>query len=90
MLVGVNFEQCVDPGDLEQVVNFLGDVEQLQLAALPADRGIAADQLADAEAVDKVHLGQIQQEFFVALGDQNCKVSRSAVPPAPRVSFPLA
>src|SRR5712692_2364816 len=71
VLVGVDFKQCVNPGDLEQIVNLLGDVDQLQLAALLVDCGIAADQLADAEAVDEVHPGHIHQELFVALVNQD-------------------
>jgi hypothetical protein len=41
-------ENSVELGDLEQVVNFLGEVEQLEFAALVFDGGVGADQLADA------------------------------------------
>ena len=38
----------VQLGDLEQVVNFLGQVQQFEFAALVAHRGKGADQLANA------------------------------------------
>ena len=40
-------ENGVQLGDLEQVVDLLGEVQQLKIAALVADGGERADQLAD-------------------------------------------
>jgi hypothetical protein len=53
--VVLHVEDGVELGDLEQVVDFAGQVEQLQLAALVADSGVGAHQLADARAVDLIH-----------------------------------
>ena len=41
-------EDGIELGDLQQVVNFLGEVEQLEFAALVFHGGVGADQLADA------------------------------------------
>jgi hypothetical protein len=41
-------ENGVQLGDLQQVVDLLGQVEQFQFAALVFDRGESADQFADA------------------------------------------
>src|SRR5438477_4816741 len=63
-------EDGVQLGDLQQVVDFLGEVEQLKLAALIFDGGIGADQLADAGAVDVIDVAKVQQDFLVALAEQ--------------------
>src|ERR1019366_3266011 len=56
--------------NLQQVVNLLGEVRQLQLAALVPHRGKGADQLADARAVDVVDVAQIEEDFLLSLAEQ--------------------
>jgi len=51
-------------------VNFLGQVEELELAASVADGGEAADELSDAGAVEVVDIGHVEDDFFLTLGDQ--------------------
>src|SRR5271170_5299656 len=68
--VVLDVEDRVELGDLEQVVDLLGEVQELQLAALVADGGIGADQLADARAVDVVDVAEVQQDKLGALGEQ--------------------
>src|SRR5579871_1610614 len=47
-LVVLHVEDGVQLGDLEEVMDLFGQVEQLQLAAAVLHRGEGADQLADA------------------------------------------
>ena len=51
-------EHGVQLGDLQQVVDLLGQVQQFELAALVANGGEGADQLADARAVDVGNVAQ--------------------------------
>src|SRR5581483_7600712 len=68
--VVLHVEDGVQLGDLQQVVHFLGEVEQLEFAALVADAGESADQFADAGAVDVINVSEVEQDLLVALGDQ--------------------
>src|SRR6478609_6635189 len=63
-------EDGVQLGDLQQVVNFFGQVEQLEFAALVAHGGESADQFADARAIDIVHVSEVEQDFLLPLGQQ--------------------
>src|SRR5580658_8558957 len=47
-------EDGVELGDVEDVLDFLGEVEEFEFAAGVADGGGAADELSDAGAVDVV------------------------------------
>jgi hypothetical protein len=53
-------EDGVELGNLQQIVNFLGEVQQLQLAALVLGGGERADEFADAGAVDLIHVAEVQ------------------------------
>src|SRR5208283_1208875 len=66
-LVVPDVEDGVELGDLEQVVDLLGEVEQLELAAGVFDGGECADQLSDAGAIDVADLGEVEQDVFGAL-----------------------
>src|ERR1700740_3121949 len=55
-LVVLHVEDGIELRNLKQVVDLLGEVEQLQLAALVFDGGVGADQLANARAVDIIHV----------------------------------
>ena len=46
--VVLDVEDGVEFGDLEQVVNLFGQIQELQFAAAVADGGESADQFADA------------------------------------------
>jgi hypothetical protein len=70
LLVVFDVENRVQLGDLQQIVNFLGQVEQLQLATLVAYRGESANQFADPGAIDVVHIAQIKQDPLLALRQQ--------------------
>src|SRR6266567_2992538 len=65
-----NVKNRIELGDLQQVVDLLGQIEQLQFATLVLYRGVGADQLADARTVNVVDVPQIEQNFFLPLGEQ--------------------
>src|SRR5579863_4148621 len=69
-LVVLDVEDGVQLRDLKQVVDFLGEVQQLQLATLIADGGEGADQLADTRAVYVADIAQVQQDFLLPLAQQ--------------------
>src|SRR6185312_12345712 len=63
-------EDGVELGDLEQVVNLFGEVQELQFAALVTRGGVGADELADARAVNVVDVTEIEQDVLLAFGQQ--------------------
>jgi hypothetical protein len=63
-------EDGVELGDLQDVVNFLGEAVKLKFAAGVADRGKAADQFADAGGVNVIDLGEVEDNLFLAGGDE--------------------
>src|ERR1035438_1498077 len=64
-----DIEDGVELGDLEEVVDLLGEVEQLEFAAGVPDRGKSTDQFADAGAIDVVNVSEVQQNFFRSLSE---------------------
>src|SRR5271165_5681254 len=63
-------EDGVELGDLQQIVDFFGQVEEFEFAALILGGGESADQFADARAVDVIDLAQVQDDLLIALGKQ--------------------
>jgi len=63
-------EDGVELGDVEDVVNFLGEVEEFEFATGVADGGEAADEFSDAGAVDVVDADEVEDDLLFALGDQ--------------------
>src|SRR5215469_11345234 len=63
-------EDGIELGDLQQIVDLLGQVQQLEFATLVLGGGKGADQLADSGAVDIVHIGQIQHDLLIAFRQQ--------------------
>jgi hypothetical protein len=63
-------EDGVELGDVEDVLNFLGEAEEFEFAAGVADSGEAADQFADAGGVDVIDVGEVENNFFLAGGDE--------------------
>lgn len=66
--VAENFEHGEQLRELEQVVNFFCEMKQLELAAPAFGSGISTHELADAGAVDVIHVAQVQDNlgvFFV-------------------------
>ena len=63
-------EDGVELGDVEDVVNFLGEVEELEFASGVADGSEAADELSDAGAVDIVDAHQVEDNSLFAFRDE--------------------
>src|ERR1019366_6714474 len=64
-----NIKDGVELGDLQQVMHFLGQVEQFQFAALVADGCEPADQFADTGAVNVSDVAKVEQDLLMALPD---------------------
>jgi hypothetical protein len=64
-LIILDFENGIQLGDLEQIVNVLAEVHQLESAAMIADRGVAAHQFPDAGAINVPNVAQIKQNVLV-------------------------
>src|SRR5450755_4604119 len=63
-------EDGVELGDVEDVVNFLGEVQELQFAAGVADGGEAAHEFSDTGAVEVVDAVEVEDDLFLAFSDQ--------------------
>src|SRR6266849_2594736 len=68
--VVLDIEDSVELRDLQQIVHFLGEVEQLQFAALVFGSGEGADKFADARAVDIVPFAAVQRNLLLSFGQQ--------------------
>ena len=51
-------------------MDFLGEIEELEFASGVADGGEGADEFSDAGAVEVVDVGEVEDDFLFALGDQ--------------------
>src|SRR4051812_29522844 len=63
-------EDGVQLGDLQKVMDLLGQVEQLEFAAAITDGGVSTDQLTDTGAVDVGDVAEVEQDLFGALAEQ--------------------
>jgi hypothetical protein len=63
-------EDGVELGDVEDVLNFFGEAEEFEFAAGVADGGEAGDEFADAGGVDVVDVGEVEDDFLFAFGDE--------------------
>jgi hypothetical protein len=63
-------EDGVELGHIEHVLDFLGEAEELEFAPSVADGREAADQFADAGGVDVIDMGEVEDDFFLALSDE--------------------
>src|SRR5882724_2273698 len=71
VLVSKNFEDREQLGDLQQVVNLLGQVQQFHIPVAALNRGKGTDQLPDTRAVDVIDITQIQQQQVTLVIQQN-------------------
>src|SRR5262249_41072535 len=69
-LVVLDVEDGVELGDLEQVVDLASKVQELQFAALVFGCGECADQLTDAGAIDVGDIAEVEQDVFLAFGQE--------------------
>jgi hypothetical protein len=66
----VYLKDGIQLGDLEEIVDALGEIEELELAVLAGDGGEGVDEFADAGGVDVVDFAEVEEELFVAGGDE--------------------
>src|SRR5215468_4833909 len=65
-----NIEDGIKFGDLQQIVDLFGELEQLQFAALVTHRGKRAHQLPDARAIDIADVAQVEQNFLLPFAEK--------------------
>jgi hypothetical protein len=70
-LVVADIEDGVQFCDVQHVVHFLAEIQQLQLSTGIADGGEASDQLADSGAVNVIDLRQVEDDLLLAIGDES-------------------
>src|SRR5437588_1616013 len=63
-------EDGVELGDLQQVVDLFGELQQFEVATFLAHGGVGADQLPDAGAIDVVDVTQVEKNLLAAFGKQ--------------------
>jgi len=68
--VVADVEDGVELGNKEDVVDFLGKVEEFELAARVADGGEAADELSETGTVEVVDVSEVEDDFLLVLGDE--------------------
>jgi hypothetical protein len=62
-----NVENRVELGDLQDVVNFIVQLEELQFALLLADGDEGADELAKARTVDVTDMSKVEKNLLMAV-----------------------
>src|SRR5579864_7677294 len=65
----MHVENRVELGDLQQVFDPLGEIEQPELPSLVGHRGEAGNQLPNSRAVNIRDLAKVQQEFLMVFAD---------------------
>jgi hypothetical protein len=63
-------EDGVELGDVQDVVDLLGEIQELEFASGVADGGETADEFSDAGAVDVIDADEVEDNLFLALGDE--------------------
>ena len=60
----------VELGDVEDVANFLGEVEEFEFAAGVAGGGEGADEFSHPRAVEVVNGGEVEDDLLFAVGEE--------------------
>src|SRR5215510_14605994 len=70
----INIKHRQQFGNHQQILNLVGEAEQLELAAGAANGRIVRNQLANAARIDVANAGEIQQDLLVSGRNQlaNC------------------
>jgi hypothetical protein len=66
-LVVLNVKYSVELGDLQEIMNLLGQVEQLEFAILITNAGESADQFANPRAVNVCDIAEVEENLLVSL-----------------------
>ena len=67
-LLAMDIEDCVQLGDLQEVGNFLIQVQELYFSALALYQTVSANQFTQPGAIDVVDSGQVHHDFLATLG----------------------
>jgi hypothetical protein len=68
--VFLDVEHGIQLGHVKDVVNFLAEAQELEVAARIPHRGEATDQFAHAGGIDVIDVRQVENNFFLALCNQ--------------------
>src|SRR5208283_3153473 len=71
LLLAVDFEQGVQPGDLKKFLHLPADLGKLHLASLLPDDAVTADQFSHAIAIHEIHAREIEQELLIAVAGED-------------------
>ena len=63
LFVGVDVEEGGELGDLHEVVDSAGEVEEFEGAGAGAGGGVGGGEFADAGAIHVVHVAEVEDEF---------------------------
>ena len=63
VLIGIDIEDLIKPGELHHVLNPGREFHEFQLDTLSRCTGAGGHQFAQAAAVDVINLGHVQQDF---------------------------
>lgn len=66
VFVALHVEDRNEPGDLEDVMNATGELQQLHFAAGSAYSRVSAYEFADSGAVDVVDVREVEQDLAMA------------------------
>ncbi len=66
----MDFEDGIELGDLEQILDPFGEAEEFELAVLASDCGVTIDEFSDAGAIDVADLAEIKEELLIAGGGE--------------------
>src|SRR6266496_1593509 len=66
----LDVEDGVELGDVEDVLDFLGEVEELEFASGVAHGGEAADEFSYAGAVDVVDAAEVEDDLLLAISNK--------------------
>lgn len=68
--VGVHIKHRVELGDLQQIVHFLGQMQQFQFTAPAFYSRVCAHQLSDTRAVDVANIPEVHQNICALFLEQ--------------------
>ena len=69
-LIVFDVEDGVEAGDVENVEDFLSEVEEFEFSARLPDGGPTADELADAPTVNVGDFGEVQDDLLLVGGEE--------------------
>lgn len=68
--VGLDVEDREEAGDLDDVADAAGEVEEFQFAFCAFDGAMGDDEFADARAIDVIDIFEVKDDFCMTLLDE--------------------